>query len=188
MRRMRQGCWVAEFQIRTERLILRDWRAEDIAPLHSLCSDPAVMQYLGELQTRDEIEAIIERQHKKQAELGHCFWALERQDSGETIGFCGLQPGPEKTPIEGKTEIGWRLAYPSWGQGFAKEAAQAALAWGFANLEDDRIWAITVPANERSWGLMQRLGMTRHEELDFGHPYLSDNSPLKRHVTYSLGR
>jgi RimJ/RimL family protein N-acetyltransferase len=188
MRRMRPACSVAEFRIETERLILRDWRYSDIDPLHAICSDPRVMKFLGELQTRDEIEGIIVRQKRIQAQLGHCFWALERHDTGEVIGFCGLKPGPEETSIEGKTEIGWRLAYSSWGQGYAKEAATAALAWGFDHLRDDRIWAITVPGNVRSWGLMERLGMEREAALDFDHPYLDADSPLRQHITYSVGR
>lgn len=48
------------------------------------------------------------------------------------------------------------------------------------------MWAITVPANVRSWGLMERLGMQRHVDLDFQHPAVPPESPLYDHVTYSI--
>jgi RimJ/RimL family protein N-acetyltransferase len=179
---------MAEFRIETDRLILRGWRKADAASLHAICSDPRVMEFLGPLHTRSEIHAIIERQQAIQADFGACFWAIERHTTSEMIGFCGLQPGPAETPLEGKAEIGWRLMHEAWGQGIAREAAFAALEWGFTHLADPSIWAITVPANIRSWGLMGRLGMVRHFDLDFDHPHLPDDNPLKRHLTYGITR
>ncbi|WP_408589244.1 GNAT family N-acetyltransferase [Novosphingobium sp.] len=179
---------MADFRLETERLVLRDWREDDVAPFHALCSDARVMEFLGPLQERSEAEAAVERQNALQDLVGYCFWALERRSDGAFLGFCGLKPGPEGTPLDGVTEIGWRLAYEAWGQGYAREAALTALAWGFANLFDQTIWAMTVPANLRSQGLMQRLGMRRHERLDFDHPALAEGDPLRRHVVYAIGR
>ncbi len=179
---------MAEFALETERLTLRGWRESDVGPLHALCNDPKVMEFLGPFQSVPEIEAIIVRQQAIQAELGHCFWALERKNDGAMIGFCGLQPGPANTPIEGRVEIGWRLAADFWGLGYAKEAALAALKWGWTNLNAPNIWAITVPANTNSWGLMLRLGMARQAVLDFDHPAVPEGSALRRHMTWSIGR
>jgi RimJ/RimL family protein N-acetyltransferase len=126
---------------------------------------------------------------KLQETLGHCFWALERRDTGDFIGFCGLKIMPDGIRgLEGVIEIGWRLQRAAWGQGFAREAAEASLAWGFANLPVDRIAAITTPGNVRSWGLMQRLGMTRRHDLDFLHPNLAPDDPLAPHITYEMLR
>lgn len=184
---------MADFAIETERLILREWREEDAAPFHAMCNDPAVMTYLGPLQSRDDIAAAIGRQRHWQATKGYCFWAVEQRDSGAMIGFCGLKPGPEGTPLHDRTEIGWRFARDLWGQGLAREAAQASLDWGWANLAADseagaRIWAMTVLGNSRSWGLMERLGMSRHADLDFDHPALASDDPLRPHITYSIAR
>ncbi len=63
-------------------------------------------------------------------------------------------------------EVGWRLREDAWGQGYAKEAAIASLDFAFDTLGADRVVAITFPGNEASWGLMERLGMTRRPELD----------------------
>lgn len=179
---------MAEAGPATDRLVLRGWRDEDHGALLALCRDPRVMEFLGPAQTADEVAAAIARQRAKQAAYGHCFWAVERRTDGAMLGFCGLQPGPEDTPIAGRIEIGWRLRADAWGQGYAREAAQACLEWAWEHLDADSIWAITVLANTRSWGLMERLGMSRHPELDFDHPAVPTDSPLLRHITYSINR
>lgn len=179
---------MADAVIETERLILRSWSVADVAALHAICSDPRVMTYLGDAQSEDEIRAAIDRQNGFQSAHGHCFWAMERKTDGAMIGFCGLKPGPAGTPLEGRIEIGWRLAAHAWQQGYAGEAARASLDWGWAHLAVPSIWAITVPDNSRSRLLMDRIGMSRHEELDFDHPALPPGHRLRRHVTYSIGR
>lgn len=179
---------MAEFAIDTGRLILRGWREEDSNPFCTMCTDPAVMEFLGPPMTLQQAEESTARMIAMQAEHGYCFWAIQPKDSAEMIGFCGIKPGPIDTPLEGRIEIGWRLARAHWGKGYASEAAQASLDWGFANLPDDHIWAITVEGNRRSWGLMERLGMQRHRDLNFDHPSLPDGDPLKPHITYSKAR
>jgi len=172
--------------IETGRLILRGWRDSDIAPFHAMGNDPEVMRYLGPLMTLADAEAAYDRVRAVQAEHGYCFWAAERKADGAFIGFCGLQPGYGF--LEGETEIGWRLRRDAWGQGYAREAAAASLAWGWARLDIPTITAITVPANARSWGLMERLGMIRDHDADFDHPAVPDDSPLKRHILYRIAR
>ena len=127
------------------------------------------------------------RQQALQAERGHCFWIVERKADGALLGFCGLKIGNVGS-IDGEIEIGWRLREDAWGQGYAKEAALASLAWGWKNLDASRIVAITVPANRPSWGLMERLGMTRRPDMDFGHPLFAEDHPLHRHITYVIER
>lgn len=174
--------------IETERLVLREWREADVMPLHRICSDARVMQFIGPLQTLGEVEAAIDHQRAVQASLGYCYWAVEDKRAKRLLGFCGLIREPVGTPIAGEVDIGWRLAFKDWGHGYASEAARASLAWAWDALDSQRIWAITVPTNRRSRALMERLGMTRHDDLDFDHPGVPDGSPLKRHVTYLVAR
>ena len=174
--------------IETGRLVLRGWKEADKAPFHAMCNDPAVMEYLGAPLSHAEIDAATARQNALQAERGYCFWAVERKAGRDLLGFCGLKPGPPGTPLEGRIEIGWRLAAEHWGRGYAREAAEASLAWGWANLADDSIWAITNIGNARSWGLMERLGMRRHADLDFDLDRPTLEARLRPHITYSIGR
>jgi RimJ/RimL family protein N-acetyltransferase len=170
--------------ITTSRLVLRGWEDRDRVPFAAMGRDPLVMATLGPLLPRGESDAAIDRQRDFQARLGHCFWAIERAEDAAFLGFCGLKPGAGGTPIEHEIEIGWRLARQYWGQGYAREAAEASLRWGFTSLGVPRIMAITTPGNDRSWGLMERIGMTRRHDLDFDHPILAAGDPLRAHITY----
>jgi RimJ/RimL family protein N-acetyltransferase len=174
--------------IETERLTLRGWRNADAAAHHAMCAEPAVMAYLGQPPSLADSAAVVARQTAILADYGACFWALERRDTGGFIGWCGIKPGPVGTPIEDKPEIGWSLVRDAWGQGYAREAAEAALAWGWARLDLPTIWAITVPANRSSRTLMERLGMTRVVDGDFDHPKLAEDDPLRRHILYRIDR
>lgn len=133
--------------IQTERLILRGWRDDDAALHHAMCSEPAVMAYLGPSPSLADSAAVVARQNAIFADYGACFWALERRDTGAFIGWCGIKPGPAGTPIDGEPEIGWSLVQAEWGKGYAREAADAALAWGWRELDLPTVWAITVPAH-----------------------------------------
>jgi RimJ/RimL family protein N-acetyltransferase len=177
-----------EFCLETPRLTLRSWRAEDLDPFHAICSDPVVMETLGPPMSRDETAALISRISAFERQNGHTAWAMERKSDGALIGWCGLIPGAAGTPIEGKTDIGWRLASSTWGKGYATEGAVVAMTWAFDNLPDDAIWAITAVINRRSRAVMERLGMRHLPELDFDHPKVAQDSPLLRHVAYRIDR
>lgn len=174
--------------IETERLILRGWRDDDVGSHHAMCADPAVMAYLGASPTLAESAEIVTRQRKILADYGSCFWVLERRDTAAFIGWCGIKPGPAGTPIEGLPEIGWSLVQAEWGRGYAREAAEAALVWGWTRLDLPTIWAMTVPSNLPSRALMERLGMARVAAGDFDHPKLAADDKLRRHVLYRIDR
>ncbi len=183
---------MAEVRIETERLILRDWRDDDLDPFAAMCADPMVMATLGPVMTRDETADLIDKVKLRMTEYGHTFWAMENRADAGFMGWCGIIRG-SVGPIVDKPEIGWRIAHRYWGQGYAREAAMATLGWGFANVPDakaphSRIWAITSKGNSRSWGLMERLGMVRHPDRDFMHPNVAENSNLNPHITYSIGK
>jgi len=171
----------------TDRLILRRWEARDAAPFHAMGRDAQVMRYIGPPLGMAEVKAAIARQNDLLDTGGSCFRAIERVDDGAFLGFCGIKPGPDGTPIAGQPEIGWRLRRDAWGRGYAREAAAASLADAWAN-DVARVAAITVPANRASWGLMIRLGMTRVEDGDFDHPVVPEGNPLRRHLCYTIGR
>ena len=179
---------MAGFSLETPRLRLREWTPADETALHPIGRDPAVMEFLGPLETHEDSALLIAGQMRNQALFGHCFWPVEQRSGGALIGYCGINLAPEGTPLEGQLEIGWRLARHAWGHGFASEAAAACLAWGFANLPPSSIAAMTVPANLRSQRVMERLAMTRRPDLDFDHPGLPEGDPLRRHIVHAIDR
>jgi RimJ/RimL family protein N-acetyltransferase len=83
-------------------------------------------------------------------------------------------------------DTAWRLAWAYWGMGYAEEAARTAIEDGFFRLGFAEIVALAVPANRRSWQLMERLGMTSDPAEDFDHPRFAEGNPLCRHVLYRL--
>ena len=175
--------------IETDRLILRPWQDADIAPFMAATNTTAVSRWLGGLKDEAHYADIARRMQAEQAAVGHCFWIVERRVDAEVLGLCGLRHGgPPDTPVYGKLELGWRLRESAWGQGYAKEAALAAIAWGWTQLTDDEQIAYTVPGNVSSWGLMERLGMARRPDLDFDHPMFATGHELCRHIVYSIAR
>lgn len=172
--------------IDTTRLILRDWRDADRAPFTAMSADPEVMRYLAPLQSRAEVDAAFNRYVARTADTFHP-WAVERRADDAFLGSCGLNRVDHgASPVNGEVEVGWKFRRDAWGQGFAREAASAALAYGFA-AGLSRIVAFTVPQNVASRGLMERLGMTRRPDLDFDHPGLAATDPLRPHIVYAVG-
>jgi RimJ/RimL family protein N-acetyltransferase len=166
--------------IETERLILRDWREEDLEPFLRHTNTPAVMRWLGGVQPPETLAAGFRaRIMTWQSRHGFTFWIVERKADGEILGFCGLKlADDEGSPVEGELEIGWRLREDSWGQGYAKEAAAASLDFAFDEVGAPHVVALTVEGNRASWGLMERLGMTRRADLDYRGPTWADGTVI----------
>lgn len=168
------------------RLILRPWRDDDLDDLARLCADPEVMAHFPAPLDRAGSETLLRRLQAHQDEHGFTFWYLQRQDDGEFVGFTGLARVGFAARFTPAVEIGWRLARSCWGLGYAREAAQQALHHAFTTLALDEVVAFTAPANRRSWGLMERLGMRR--DGGFEHPGLPSGHPLRAHLLYRLER
>jgi RimJ/RimL family protein N-acetyltransferase len=170
---------VARAVIETERLTLRNWREEDVEPFLRHTNTPAVMRWLGGVTAETEARArIVERLIPWQEERGFTFWVAERREDQALLGFCGLKIADiAGSPIEGAHEVGWRLREDVWGQGYAKEGAIASLDFAFATLGAERVVAITFEGNAPSWGLMERLGMTRRPECDYDDPRFPTLNP-----------
>ena len=175
---------MAEFRLETERLILRDWRADDVDDLLKVNSDPEAMAFLGPVMDREQVARLIEDlQHR--ARHGHTFWAVERKSDGRVIGWTGVIRAlvPQ---IENELEIGWRFARDCWRQGYGYEAAAATLEWIWANRPGEPAVAITAVGNAKSRALMEKLGMAHRPARDFIHPKLAPGDPLAPHVVYTM--
>ena len=173
-----------DFEVRTDRLVLRRWHETDLEPFARLTADAEVMRYFPATLSREQSDGLAARADAQFDTRGYGLWALERLDTGDFIGFTGLAPMPEGIPGSGGVEVGWRLAQSAWGQGFATEAATAALRFGFDTLGLAEVNSITAVINIRSRRVMERLGMLLADE--FEHPKLPESSPLRRHVRYTI--
>jgi len=172
--------------IRTDRLLLRRWRDEDLVPFAELNADPDVMTYMPSLLDRQESDALATRIREQFALRGFGLWAVEVPEVASFIGFVGLSVPRFSAAFTPCVEVGWRLARPHWGRGYATEAARASVAFGFDRVGLEEIVSFTVPANSRSIAVMERLGMTHDPADDFDHPSLPAGHPLGRHVLYRL--
>lgn len=176
--------------IKTERLILRPWKKEDLKPFAMLNADKRVREYFPSLLTEKESDELALKIQKSIGEQGWGFWAASLIESDTFIGFIGLSPLDNSYPshFAPGVEIGWRLAFDYWGKGFATEGAKACLEFGFNTLNLKEIVAFTAVENKRSRSVMEKLGMHHDPKDDFDHPKLPENHPLLRHVLYRIHR
>lgn len=170
--------------LETERLRLRPLEDRDRAAFAAMNADPEVMAHFPKRLTRAESDAALERILQRYRDEGYAFAAIESRADGAFIGMAGIARVRFAAPVEGATEIGWRLARACWGQGIATEAARAWLDHGFHALGLDRIVAFTTPANIRSRAVMGRIGMTRAPDLDFEHPHVPQGHPMRPHQVW----
>lgn len=175
--------------IRTERLLMRRWRDEDREAFAAMNADPAVMEHMQGLMTRERSDAFIDRIEATWDAHGWGLWAIEVPGVAPFVGYAGLWPADYVTG-EPMVEVGWRMIREHWGNGYVTEAAREALRFGFEEVGLDEIVSFTVPQNERSWRVMERIGLDRDPSGDFDHPNVDATAypQLVRHIFYRLGR
>ena len=138
----------------TERLVLRAFEPRDVAPHLASSQDPEVQRYLGGVKDPYEAFATLATHAGHWALRGYGSWAVERRADGEYLGRVGLW-NPETWP---DVEIGWRMHRAAWGNGYATEAARAALGWVWTTQPFDHLISIIHPDNLPSQRLAARLG------------------------------
>lgn len=170
--------------IKTQRLILRPWCNEDLEPFAKLNGDPRVREFFPGILNKQESDAVSRLFLESIEKNGWGFWAAALSQTGEFIGFIGLQQVDTPFPFVPAVEIGWRLAFEHWGKGYATEGAQAALQYGFETLDLEEIVSFTPVNNRRSRNVMDKIGMHHDPADDFDHPKISEGHPLRKHVLY----
>jgi ribosomal-protein-alanine N-acetyltransferase len=173
-------------ELETPRLKLRRWRGADREPFAAINADPIVMEHFLAPLSRRESDELIELIEEGFERHGFGLWALEVRDGGGLIGFTGLAVPRFEAHFTPAVEVGWRLAAPAWGRGYATEAGSAALGFGFQQAGLEEVVSFTSIGNRRSRAVMERIGMSRDREGDFDHPWIPPGDPLRRHVLYRI--
>lgn len=182
------GAQMSDVLHETTRLALRRWRPEDRAPMAALNGDAEAMRFFPSTLTAAESDAFIRRMQDRMLADGYAMAPVERKSDGVLVGAIGLLAARFEAHFTPAVEIGWRLARPYWGQGYATEAAKAWLEIGFERHGLDEIVSFTAAVNEPSRRVMERIGMTRDPADDFAHPMVPATSPLRHHVLYRIRR
>ena len=191
-------------ELRTERLILRDWTDADREPFAALNADQEVMAHFPSPLVRADSDAMVDRIVTSMHRRGFGLWAVEVIGGPGCVGFVGLNPIPFDAPFTPALEVGWRLARHAWGKGYAPEAAVACVDFAFASVRRDgddfamagpsderldEIVSMTTPGNAKSRRVMEKIGLNRDPADDFDHPAMADRAPqLVRHVLYRIDR
>lgn len=174
--------------IETDRLVIRNWEDRDRDLFYEINSDDRVMAFFPFRRDRIQSDEMMDRISADIEGRGYGFTAIELKHTGETVGFAGLNPTNFVPTLPGDcVEIGWRLAHRHWGNGYATEAAERLLAFGFDDLGLSEIVSFAVWNNHASTAVMRRIGMIADPAGDFDHPHVPETHPqLKRHVLYRI--
>jgi RimJ/RimL family protein N-acetyltransferase len=172
--------------IESARLILRNWRDDDVEPWVRMNSDPRVAEFLRGPYTRERSETTAREIRRTLESKGYGWWVVEVRAGARFAGVIMLDEVPFEAAFTPAYEVGWRFAFEHWGAGYATEGARAALVHAFATLRWREVVAFTAASNLRSRRVMDRLGITYDPGADFDHPRLEAGDPLRAHVLYRI--
>ena len=142
--------------LQTERLILRPFVIDDTKALFNIVQEPNIFQYFPTRKAwsleRTDRYINYQIEHWQRHNYGH--WAVTVKESGQLMGWCGLEFLPETN----ETEVGYLLSNTFWGNGFATEAATASVEFGRNELSLQEIIGLTDPQNRASQRVLEKSG------------------------------
>ena len=153
-------------RLETERLILRGWRADDFDAFAAMMVDPEVARFLtGDQRPMDRASAwrTLALFVGHWSLRGFGLFAVEEKGSGAFVGRIGAWQPEEWVGFE----LGWGLARPYWGKGYAREAARAAGDWAWTQIKTDELVSLIHVDNARSTRVAERLGATFERVVPF---------------------
>jgi RimJ/RimL family protein N-acetyltransferase len=170
----------------SQRLGFRNWRQADLKPMAVINSDPEVMAYFPGTASEEETYRFIARMQQQYAEKKFCYFAVDKLEDGEFIGFIGLSEQGYQAYFTPCVDIGWRLKKKAWGQGYATEGAKACLEYAFSSLGLEKVYAIAPLVNTRSEAVMKKLHMQQLKT--FMHPLLLQDERLRECMVYMIDK
>lgn len=176
------------FELRTSRLVLRQWRDADRGPFAAMNADVEVMKFFPRTLEPQESDALVDEFQAEFEQSGFCPFVVGLRGEGSFLGFLGLHSVSAEMAFAPAVEVGWRLEQKAWGHGYATEAGARALRFGFDDLGLDEIVSFTAAVNVASRRVMERLAMVREPTDDFDHPRIPPGHRLGPHVLYRAKR
>jgi RimJ/RimL family protein N-acetyltransferase len=173
-------------KLETPRLVLRRWRDSDREPFSAMNADEEVMRFFSSKLTIEQSSLLVDKIERQFVDKDFGLFAVERKQDKSFIGFVGLNQPTFESSFTPCVEIGWRVARPFWGLGYAPEAAKEVLRDGFERLGLNEILSMTAAINLKSIRVMRKIGMHSDLRDNFLHPLVADDSPLKPHVLFRL--
>jgi RimJ/RimL family protein N-acetyltransferase len=166
----------------SERLGFRDWSLEDIDKMHEINTDEKVMEFFPSILTKEQTEGQVARMKKHFQDKGFCYFAVDKLENDEFIGFIGLCEQTYEADFTPCVDIGWRIKRSEWNKGLATEGAKKCLDYALNVLKLDNIYAVAPKINVKSERIMQKIGLTK--QYEFEHPLLTNDDRLKTCVLY----
>ena len=164
------------------RLGFRNWRLGDIDKMHEINSDEKVMEFFPCIPTKEQTTEFIERMKKQFEDKGFCYFAVDKLEDNDFIGFIGLSEQTYDADFTPCIDIGWRIKSSEWNKGFATEGAKRCLSYASDNLKLEKIYSIAPKINIRSEHIMSKIGLKK--QYEFEHPLLANDERLKYCVLY----
>lgn len=155
----------AREELVTERLILRQWRPQDEAPMAAINRDPEVARYLNRPVDDLAIEVFYGLMENHWAQYGFGPYAVQRRHEGDFIGCVGIAYPAFLAAVADRPELRWRLARSAWGSGYATEAAYAVRDEAFDRLGFAELISIIHPDNARSRRIAEKLAMVVEKQV-----------------------
>ena len=166
----------------SERLGFRNWHLSDIDKMHEINSDEKVMEFFPCIPTKEQTTEFIERMKKQFEDKGFCYFAVDKLEDNDFIGFIGLSEQTYDADFTPCIDIGWRIKSSEWNKGFATEGAKRCLSYALDNLKLEKIYSIAPKINIRSEHIMSKIGLKK--QYEFEHPLLANDERLKYCVLY----
>jgi RimJ/RimL family protein N-acetyltransferase len=166
----------------SERLGFRNWNLNDIDKMHEINSDEKVMEFFPGIPTKEQTTEFVERMKNQFDNKGFCYFAVDKLDNNEFIGFIGLSEQTYEADFTPCVDIGWRIKSSEWNKGFASEGAKKCLDYARDELKLVNVYSIAPKINTKSEHIMTKIGLKKQNE--FEHSLLTNNDRLKTCVLY----
>jgi RimJ/RimL family protein N-acetyltransferase len=166
----------------SERLGFRNWNLSDLDKMQEINSDEKVMEFFPGIPTKEQTADFVERMKKQFEDKGFCYFAVDKLENNEFIGFIGLSEQTYNAEFTPCIDIGWRIKSSEWNKGFASEGAKKCLEYALNELGLENIYSIAPKINMKSEHIMKKIGLKK--QYEFEHPLLTNNTRLKTCVLY----